>query len=182
MANVTVGSPKRGSQRSSEQSVDARGSRGSRGLFGVRDSREARVEYGLVRNKVLRDLSRGALNRVDVCDAHPELLRAARNIGKGTDENCPICEEYDTVRVTYVFGAKLPPGGRCPITEKELISLCRRKEPVVCYEIEVCPQCAWHHLIRKYSAGGNPKAAQAPGTTPSSGAAPSSGSSTKSGR
>ena len=177
MATVTVTSTKRGSQGAAGQPVDARSARDGRDgrdAPSSRDARDARVEYGLVRNKVLRDLSRGALNRVDVCDAHPELLRAARNVGKGTDESCPICMECNTVRVTYVFGAKLPAGGRCPVSEKELISLCRRQESVACYEIEVCPQCAWHHLIRKYSAGGNSK------TTKASGAAKRPGAPTKS--
>ena len=36
----------------------------------------------------------------------------------------------------------------------ELKALCRRPEPVLCYEVEVCPACAWHHLMRKYPAGG----------------------------
>jgi hypothetical protein len=39
----------------------------------------------------------------------------------------------------------------------ELNQLKRRPEPVLCYEVEVCPDCAWHHLMRKYPAGG-PKA------------------------
>ena len=32
--------------------------------------------------------------------------------------------------VTFVFGAKLPPGGRCPGTAAELKALCRDPEPV----------------------------------------------------
>jgi hypothetical protein len=60
--------------------------------------------------------------------------------------------------VTFVFGAKLPAGGRCPGTAAELKALCSRPEPVLCYEVEVCPSCAWHHLMRKYpSGGGRPK-------------------------
>ncbi len=119
-------------------------------------SAEAGVEYRLVRNGVVRDVRRGRLDRVDVCDAHPELLRAARNIGRPTGEDCPICETAATVQVTFVFGARLPAGGRCPATLTELNRLRRREEPVVCYEVEVCPGCAWHHLIRKYPAGGRP--------------------------
>ena len=115
---------------------------------------EARVEYRLARNAVVQDVRRGRLDRVDVCDAHPELLRAARNIGKPTGENCPICEQTATVEVTFVFGARLPPGGRCPATATELNRLRRREDPVTCYAVEVCPDCAWHHLTRKYSAGG----------------------------
>ena len=114
----------------------------------------ARVEYRLARNAVVRDVRRGRLGREDVCDAHPELLRAARNIGSPTGEECPICESATVVEVTYVFGSRLPPGGHCPGSATELNRLRRRSEPVLCYDVEVCPECAWHHLVRKYPAGG----------------------------
>ena len=103
---------------------------------------------------MVRDVRRGKLDRTDVCDAHPELLRAARNVGRPTGEQCPICEVAGTVEVTFVFGARLPPGGRCPGSATELNRLRRREEPVTCFAVEVCPDCAWHHLTRKYSAGG----------------------------
>lgn len=115
---------------------------------------EARVEYRLMRNAVVRDVQKGRLGRSDVCDAHPELLRAARNVGRPNGERCPICEATDTVEVTYVFGTRLPPGGRCPGTVTELNRLRRRSEPVICYDVEVCPDCGWHHLTRKYPSGG----------------------------
>jgi hypothetical protein len=114
----------------------------------------AQVEYRIVRNGLVRDVERGRVFRTDVCDAHPELLRAARNVGRPTKEVCPICDDGRLVTVTFVFGAKLPPGGRCPGTAAELKALCRRPEPVLCYEVEVCAACAWHHLMRKYPAGG----------------------------
>jgi hypothetical protein len=117
-------------------------------------ARDARVEYRLMRNAVVRDVQKGRLGREDVCDAHPELLRAARNVGKPLGERCPVCEEADTVEVTYVFGARLPAGGLCPGTARELNRLRRRAEPVHCYDVEVCPDCAWHHLTRKYPSGG----------------------------
>lgn len=122
------------------------------------------MEYRLVRNAVVRDVRRGRLEKVDVCDAHPELLRAARNVGRPTGEDCPICEDTATVEVTFVFGARLPPGGRCPGTATELNRLRRREEPVTCYDVEVCPACAWHHLIRKYSAGGRSPARRKAGS------------------
>src|SRR5580704_9235944 len=117
----------------------------------------AQVEYRIIRNGVVREVDRGKLLKTDVCDAHPELLRAARNVGRPTKEVCPICDDGRLVTVTFVFGAKLPPGGRCPGTASELKALCRRPEPVLCYEVEVCPTCAWHHLMRKYPAGGGKK-------------------------
>ena len=80
----------------------------------------AEVEYRLVRNGVVREVERGKVLKIDVCDAHPELLRAARNVGRPTKERCPICDDGRLVKVTFVFGAKLPPGGRCPGTAAEL--------------------------------------------------------------
>jgi hypothetical protein len=121
----------------------------------------ARVEYRFVRDAVVRDVRRGKVPADDVCDAHPELLRAARNVGRPLRDECPICGEERTVQVTYVFGSGLPPGGRCPGTSTELDRLRRRADPVVCFDVEVCPDCAWHHLLRKYPAGGRGKAAGA---------------------
>src|ERR1700744_3954383 len=114
----------------------------------------AQVEYRIVRNGVVREVDRGKLLKTDVCDAHPELLRAARNVGKATKEVCPICDDGRLVTVTFVFGAKLPPGGRCPGTAAELKALTRREEPVLCYEGEVSPAGACPPLMPKYPAGG----------------------------
>ena len=80
----------------------------------------AEVEYRIVRNSLVRQVAQGKVQRIDVCDAHPELLRAARNVGKQTKEHCPICETGRLVSVTFVFGAKLPAGGRCPGSAAEL--------------------------------------------------------------
>ncbi len=112
-----------------------------------------RVEYLLARNAVVREFRKGRLSRPDVCDAHPELLRAARNLGSPTGDDCPICEETGLVDVTFVFGSRLPPGGRCVATQAELARYWRRKEPVVCYVVEVCTECSWNHLSRMYPAG-----------------------------
>jgi len=115
---------------------------------------EASVEYRLLRDGVAKAVRSGKLNRQDVCDAHPELLRAATNLGRSTGETCPVCEERETVEVTYVFGAKLPPGGTCPSTKAELARLLRREDPVHAYTVEVCTACKFHHLLRRYPGGG----------------------------
>ena len=111
------------------------------------------VEYGLVRHALLAALAEGALGRDDICDAHPELVRAATHLGRKTGEKCPVCEEALLREVTYVFGARLPAGGACPSTRAELLKLERREEPVQCYAVEVCTSCHFHHLARKWSAG-----------------------------
>ncbi|MGH9028950.1 MAG: DUF5318 family protein [Acidimicrobiales bacterium] len=113
-----------------------------------------RVEYRLARNAVVKEFKKGRLSRLDVCDAHPELLRAARNVGVQVPEDCPICEDRQVVHVTYVFGPRLPAHGRCPGTATELARLCRRTDEVTCYVVEVCPGCSWNHLARMYPAGG----------------------------
>jgi hypothetical protein len=112
-----------------------------------------RVEYQLARNAIVREFRRGRLSRLDVCDAHPELLRAARNLGRSMADPCPICEEDSLVDVTYVFGSRLPSGGRCITTPAELARLRRRKDPVVCYVVEVCTGCSWNHLLRMFPTG-----------------------------
>ncbi len=112
------------------------------------------VEYGLVRHALLAKVAEGALGLEEVCDAHPELVRAATHLGRRTGETCPICEEAQLKIVTYVFGARLPAGGACPSTRAELLKLERREEPVLCYAVEVCVKCHFHHLARKWSAGG----------------------------
>jgi hypothetical protein len=120
----------------------------------------ARVEYRLLRNSLVDDVRKGRLARVDVCDAHPELLRAARNVGVPTEEPCPICDEAGTVRVTFVFGPGLPAGGRCPGSKTELQRLTRGSQSVTCYDVEACPACAWHHLMRKYPSGGRERSSR----------------------
>jgi Zn ribbon nucleic-acid-binding protein len=124
---------------------------------GIRRSEPQRsgvVEYGLVRHSLIEAVRRGRVRREDVCDAHPELLRAAANLGRPTGQTCPVCDADPTVEVTYVFGAKLPPGGTCPSTKAELARLERREDPVICYAVEACTACGFHHLARKWQAGG----------------------------
>ena len=121
-----------------------------------------RVEYLLARNAVVRDFHKGRLSRLDVCDAHPELLRAARNLGRSTGEPCPICERVDLVDVTFAFGARLPAGGRCVSTQAELDRFWKRKDPVACFVVEVCIECSWNHLNRMYPAGSGVAGARLP--------------------
>jgi len=111
------------------------------------------VEFGLVRHALLAKVTAGIIRYEDVCDAHPELLRAAKNLGRKTGETCPICRDVEFVEVTYVFGSRLPSGGTCPTSRAELLKLERREEPVQCYAVEVCVGCSFHHLVRKWSAG-----------------------------
>ena len=90
-----------------------------------------------------------------VCDAHPELIRAARNVGTQTATRCPICEQTDLRLVTYVFGQGLSPQGRCVSTAKEMRQLNARSEDLNAYVVEACVGCHWHHLRSVLPVGGS---------------------------
>jgi ssDNA-binding Zn-finger/Zn-ribbon topoisomerase 1 len=112
--------------------------------------KEGSVDYRLARQAVVRQYRAGHLGVEVVCDAHPELRRAAEQCSLPTKERCPICEDAKLVLVRYVFGPRLPPYGRCIINEAELTRLAQRKGTFTCYVVEVCPSCAWNHLRRAY--------------------------------
>ena len=112
------------------------------------------VNYRLARNSVVTQFQKGRLSRLDICDAHPELLRAARNVGETTAERCPICDEANVVLVSYVFGAGLPSSGHCVTSKAELAKVSRRGSGLACYVVEVCPGCAWNHLAHTFHLGG----------------------------
>ncbi len=111
------------------------------------------VDYRLARNAVVAEFRQGRQTRIDVCDAHPDLIRAARNIGEAAGEDCPICETTEMVYVSYVFGPRLPASGRC-VTGDELIRYERKAQELACYVVEVCPDCSWNHLARAFPVGG----------------------------
>jgi hypothetical protein len=109
------------------------------------------VDYRLARNSVVTQFHKGRLSRLDICDAHPDLLRAAINVGDETREDCPICEEAKLRLVSYVFGSRLSPSGVCVTSRKEMTKVARTAKDLVCYVVEVCPACAWNHLARSFA-------------------------------
>ena len=112
------------------------------------------VDHRLARRALITEYRKGRLARHQVCDAHPELIRAARGIGRETRVGCPICEEDRLVHVTYVFGPRLPPSGRCISEPNEMATLDRRADALTAYVVEVCRTCSWHHLVRTLPIGG----------------------------
>ncbi|MHB8671441.1 MAG: DUF5318 family protein [Acidimicrobiales bacterium] len=118
-------------------------------------STAGQIDFRLVRRHTVAEFRRGRLSRLDVCDAHPELLRAATNVGRTTEEVCPICEANPLVLVTFAFGSRLPAHGRCITDAREMARLSRRREESTCYVVEVCPSCRWNHLARTFLLGAN---------------------------
>ncbi len=115
------------------------------------------VDYRLARRALVSEYRKGRLARHQVCDAHPELVRAARAIGEPTRVSCPICGDAKLVLVTYVFGSRLPAHGRCISQRSELVQLSRRADPLTAYVVECCPECSWHHLARTFALGATKK-------------------------
>ena len=124
------------------------------------------VDYRLARRALISSVRRGVVATIDVCDAHPELMRAAKNIGEEPRATCPICS-HDSLRlVRYVYGDKLGRNnGRVVYPEGWLAELVREHPHFTCYTVEVCIDCAWNHLIKSFvvgsdyaGAGGPPEA------------------------
>lgn len=104
----------------------------------------------MARDARLREVASGVLSASDVCDAHPELIRVARNHGDPAGSDCPLCGEAELVHVTYVFGPRLPAHGRCIISVKDMDRIRRRKGTYTGYRVEVCVECRWNHLDRSF--------------------------------
>ncbi|MEO6987320.1 MAG: DUF5318 family protein [Aquihabitans sp.] len=113
-------------------------------------SASGEIDYRLARQSVLSEFRKGRVARTEVCDAHPELMRAAREVGDKTSVTCPVCEEANVVLVSYVFGPRLPAFGRCITSRRELQAIAKRTGEYTCYVVEVCPECSWNHLARTF--------------------------------
>ena len=115
------------------------------------------VDHRLARRHLINEFRRGRLRQDQVCDAHPELIRAAGNVGTESRTSCPICQQVKLRLVTYVFGSRLPAHGRCVSNAKEMAALNQRSEDLTAYVVEACVGCKWHHLLRVLPVGGRPK-------------------------
>jgi hypothetical protein len=122
-------------------------------ISGVSSSGAGAIDYRLARQALVSEFRKGRLAQHEVCDAHPELVRAARECGEPTSIDCPICEAAQVVLVSYVFGPRLPSFGRCITSKAELAKLARRADDMACYVVEVCPSCSWNHLARVLPVG-----------------------------
>ncbi|WP_201733491.1 DUF5318 family protein [Acidithrix sp. C25] len=109
---------------------------------------ERTIDFVLARRALLRAFGRGEVLKTEICDAQPELMRAALNLGKPKSSICPICRDTKLVSVYFAFGPKLPAHGRCLNSESEIDSILSRHIDAKVYEVEVCLNCKWNHLDR----------------------------------
>ncbi len=107
------------------------------------------VDYSLMRRALIRDYYVGRVSRWDVCDAHPEISRIARNVGECTRTLCPICRQENLRLLYFVFGDELEQdNGRVFPTHVIFHSLRSKYSRFTCHVVEVCIGCQWNYLIR----------------------------------
>jgi hypothetical protein len=111
------------------------------------------VDYALARRRTLQAVRNDALLLPDVCDAHPDLLRAARYHGEQTERTCPLCQRSQLVHVTYTFGDDLGYLTGRLRSSAELPQLALEFGHFRVYVVEVCQRCSWNHLHLSYVLG-----------------------------
>jgi hypothetical protein len=112
----------------------------------------ATVDYTLAKRALLAQVRTGLLGRSDICDAHPELLRAARNVGEHSRRDCPVCARTKLRLLAYVYGDSLRhDNGRVWPLDVGL-SMAADRPGAWCYVVEVCTECQWNHLSEAFVA------------------------------
>src|SRR6058998_2972354 len=110
-------------------------SRGGRG--GGRKKSMGVVDYTLAKRALLRDFRRGVLSRFEICDAHPELLRAARYLGADAPGPCPVCKGHELRLLAYVYADGLRRDNGRAFELREGLELAARQRGGACYVVEV---------------------------------------------
>jgi len=111
------------------------------------------IDYALARRATLADLFAGRRSAIEVCDAHPYLLRAAKNHGQQTERSCPVCRRERLIEVPYVYGDELREGSGQARAIRDVSRLARQHGELNVYVVEVCRTCSWNHLVQSYVLG-----------------------------
>jgi Family of unknown function (DUF5318) len=110
------------------------------------------VDYTLAKRALIRDWRRGVLSRLDICDAHPELLRAARYLGAEVTRPCPVCGAFELRLLAYVYGDGMKRHNGRAFEVQEGLALAAAHRGGACYVVEVCTGCSWNHLSEAFLA------------------------------
>jgi hypothetical protein len=110
------------------------------------------IDFTLAKRALLRDAQVGVLGLTDICDAHPELIRAAKHVGEPTRHDCPVCAKEKLVLLAYVYGESLrDQNGRVWSIDTGL-RMTAAHPGASCYVVEVCTSCQWNHLREAFTA------------------------------
>ena len=132
---------------------DRKSSRSKRTSLGhARRAELGVIDFTLAKRALLRDAQVGVRGLTDICDAHPELMRAARHVGEPTIHDCPVCGKVKRVLLAYVYGEGLrDQNGRVWSIDTGL-RMTASHPGASCYVVEVCTNCQWNHLREAFTA------------------------------
>ena len=110
------------------------------------------VDFTLAKRALLREFRVGLLSRFEICDAHPELLRAAKYVGAPASRTCPVCGRDRLKLLAYVYADDLRDNNGRVWELKEALALAAAHRGGHCYVVEVCTDCSWNHLSQAFTA------------------------------
>ncbi len=110
------------------------------------------IDYTLAKRAILRDAQVGLQSYNDLCDAHPELMRAARHVGEETRNDCPVCGKEKLVLLAYVYGDGLKADNGRVWSIETGMRMAAAYPGACCYVVEVCRNCQWNHLREAFTA------------------------------
>jgi Family of unknown function (DUF5318) len=118
----------------------------------VRTQRQV-VDYALQRRALLAEVYAGRVGVMEVCDASPYLVRAAKFHGEPTKVTCPVCRKEPLTNVSWVYGDELKHAAGSARTHEELARMASLFGEFTVYVVEVCRTCSWNHLVQSYVLG-----------------------------
>jgi hypothetical protein len=110
------------------------------------------IDYTLAKRAILRDARVGLQSYNDLCDAHPELIRAARNVGEPSRSDCPVCGKDKLVLLAFVYGDGLKADNGRLFALDAGLRMAAANPGACCYVVEVCRNCQWNHLREAFTA------------------------------
>jgi len=118
----------------------------------VRNQRQV-VDHALQRRALLAGVYAGRVGTMDVCDASPYLLRAAKFHGQPSKVTCPVCRKEPLTLVSWVYGDEIKHLSGSARTADELTRMSTMFAEFRVYVVEVCRSCSWNHLVQSYVLG-----------------------------
>jgi Family of unknown function (DUF5318) len=110
------------------------------------------IDYTLAKRALLRDAQVGLNSVNELCDAHPELMRAAKYVGEPTRIDCPVCGKDKLVLLAYVYGDRLRADNGRVWSIDTGMRMAAADPSTRCYVVEVCRACHWNHLRETFTA------------------------------
>ena len=108
------------------------------------------MDYTLAKRALLREFRRGLTSRLEICDAHPELLRAAKHLGKESTRPCPVCSKEELRLLAYVYADGTGRDNGRAWRVEDGLSIAAAHPGAACYVVEVCLECSWNHLTEAF--------------------------------